>query len=158
MVQYKYEQLCAENIYRRNITLLRRVKIILAFLSSASLASWAIWNSFPKVWSGIIVISGLLLAINEYLPYQKRITDLSGMIDKLCAVFQNMEENWFDVIEGRLTEEEIFKCRQKYVKEWERIANNGLTEDFTDIPKTIREKCKAETRLYFDNFTGARDE
>lgn len=158
MTQFKFEQLCVESSYRRSITALRRLKIFLAIISSSALASWVIWDSYPRLWGGIIAFSCVISAINECTPYQKRISGLSDMSDKLCDLFQDVEDGWFDVCEGKMTEEEIFRLRGKYVRDWEAVTNKGLTEDFAQFPKSIRTKCLAETNDYFRDFNGDEHE
>ena len=85
----------------------KAINILLAITSSSSIAAWAIWQKYSMVWAIIIALSQVITAIKPFLPYKQRLKVLGEFNDKLQEISLNCERNWFNVAEGKLTEEEI---------------------------------------------------
>jgi hypothetical protein len=83
------------------------IGIFLAVASSTSIAAWAVWQSYPIVWAGIIALSQVVQAVRPFLPDRKllqRIHTLQNEVEKLAI---QVEFDWHQVANGSLTEEEI---------------------------------------------------
>jgi hypothetical protein len=85
----------------------RSVNILLAVTSSGSIAGWAIWQQVAILWACIIAVSQVVAVIKNYLPYKTRMRSLSGVVHEFEDLILFAEKSWFDVSEGKLTEEEI---------------------------------------------------
>lgn len=85
----------------------KAINIFLAITSSSSIAAWAIWQEYSMYWAVIIALSQVITAIKPFLPYKQRIKVLSDFNDKLQEISLNCERSWFNVAEGRISEEEI---------------------------------------------------
>ena len=85
----------------------KAINIFLAITSSSSIAAWAIWQKHSMVWAVIIALSQVITAIKPFLPYKQRLKVLNEFNDKLQEISLNCEKNWFNVAEGKLSEEEI---------------------------------------------------
>lgn len=85
----------------------KAINIFLAITSSSSIAAWALWQKYSMIWAVIIAISQVITAVKPFLPYKQRLKALNEFNDKLQEISLNCERNWFNVAEGKLTEEEI---------------------------------------------------
>lgn len=128
------------------------VSVFLALTSSTSIAGWVIWQEAAIVWAVIIASSQVVSAIRGFLPYKSRLKALGGLVHEIEDLVLFAERKWFDVSEGRLTEEEIhelqYELRAKKTKALKKnLGNNILPEK----PKLIS-KAQNSANIYFDNF------
>lgn len=89
MTQFKYELYYFSVCFERCVKLNRHIKIVIAIASSSAIAAWTQWTQLSFLWGLIIVIGQLIGVINEYLPYQQRIKELSEMQPELNALYRN---------------------------------------------------------------------
>ena len=89
MTQFKYELYYFSVCFERCVKLNRHIKIVIAIASSSAIAAWTQWTQLSCLWGLIIVIGQLIGVINEYLPYQQRIKELSEMQPELNALYRN---------------------------------------------------------------------
>jgi hypothetical protein len=130
----------------------RSVNIFLAITSSGSIAGWAIWQQAAILWAIIIAASQVVTVIKNFLPYKTRMKSLSGVVHEFEDLILFAEKSWFDVSEGKLTEEEIhnlqFDVRTKKTKALKKhLGNNTLPEK----PKLLL-RAQRSADVYFDNF------
>lgn len=127
----------------------RWLKIICAVASSSSIAAWAAWQNLSFFWGLIIVASQVITAINDILPYRKRIDELSNLRSELMPIYNNMEKNWYDVANGLLTEEEINDLCYSYKVQWDQIDDKYFKGD--TLPRVSRcvESAEREKELYY---------
>jgi len=79
-------------IYRKRANIIdKTLTIILAVVSSAGVASWAIWNQWAVVWAIIIGASNIANIIKSHLPYEKRIYAMDYMLPKLINLIAEIE-------------------------------------------------------------------
>lgn len=109
LTQYKFSLYYFGAHMEKCVKISRSIKIVCAVASSASIAAWATWQQLSFWWGLIIAASQVLVAVNEFLPYTKRIQELSNMKAALTPVYNKMEKEWFSVANGSITEEEINK-------------------------------------------------
>lgn len=150
--QMKVQVIYLELYLQRTVSIDRYINMFLAVTSSGSIASWVIWKELSFVWAGIIATSQALNVIKAYLPYSKRLKSLQGITNDLEAIFLSMEDNWFDVSEGRLTDEEIHKLHMRFKEKRRQTIQKHLGPNpLPDCPK-FWEQSKDLTREYFTNF------
>jgi len=121
----------------------------MAVLGSSSVATWAIWNRFPMVWGAIIASSQVLSVINHYLPYQKRIEEISKMKSGLAPVYSDMEYNWFNVADGSLTEQEINDLIKKFDDRWTNLELMYFTSDALPYKEKLAKRAEGKEIQYF---------
>jgi len=111
-------------IYRKRAnTIEKTMSIILALISSASVASWAIWNQWAVAWAVIIGGSTLLNIIKSQLPYEKRISAMDYMLPKLINLISEMENYYNSLVIKE--EKSITKAQINYdLKEFEKTYND----------------------------------
>lgn len=85
----------------------RKINGFLAITSCSSIAGWAIWQDFSFVWALIIASSQVVTAVKPFLPFSKRIKPLRGLSYAFDDLFVDLENDWFDISKGNLTEREI---------------------------------------------------
>lgn len=112
MADIYYLQLMAESDQKWD----GRIDKILAVSSSASIAAWAVWKQYPLLWGLIIALSQVIQAIKSYLPFKARLNALLKMTAAMQMILCDAEEKWYDVSEGRLSNEQINALRFKYIK------------------------------------------
>lgn len=87
----------------------RLINGFLAISSSSSIGGWVIFRDYAFVWGAIIAMSQVIAAVKDYLPYRRRLKALSGFSHDLARLSVNVEHDWFDVSEGRLSAAQIQK-------------------------------------------------
>lgn len=130
----------------------RSVNIFLAITSSGSIAGWAIWQQAAMFWAIIIAASQVVTVIKNLLPYKARMKSLAGIIHDFEDIVLFAENSWFDVSEGKLTEEDIHKLQfdiraQKTKALKKHLGSNTLPEK----PRLLS-KAQRSADMYFDNF------
>ena len=85
------------------------IKCVTAVTSSASIAGWAIWQSYGFAWGLVIAVSQVISATKQYLPYETRRKSCNDTCKELENLFIQSESDWYYVSVGTLTNEEIHK-------------------------------------------------
>lgn len=126
----------------------RVLKIVLAVITASSVASWRIWEKYSLVWSVIIGISQLLLIISALLPYKDRITKLRELRVKLADIYEDMENQWFDVCEKKLSGDEINDIISEYKERWRKTESKYMKDDILPRWRWMINKAKNYTVAY----------
>lgn len=145
MVQSKasvyYLDIYAENTYKCE----RNINIFCAIASSASIAAWATWTELAYVWGFIIAVSQVLTAVKEFFPYAKRLKMLKQFVEEMKIMYINMEQEWFRVAEGELTEGEIntllFMYKKKVIELESTYLNEQILVEKTEYTKDADKRC-----------------
>jgi hypothetical protein len=142
----------------------RALSGFIALTSSSAIAGWILWHEsvavlglsvdFRLVWSVMIMLSQVITAVKDHLPYRKRLNALSGMSNDLNSLAIGMENDWFKVGRGLLTDEEINDLhidmkRRKNAATMKNFPNMSLPED-----KRLLERADADTQVYVQTFFG----
>ncbi|MGI1669985.1 MAG: hypothetical protein K6L74_06615 [Neptuniibacter sp.] len=101
----------------------KSMNVFLAIASSSSIGAWAVWDKYTLVFAFIIALSQLLYTVKAFLPFRKRETRLPSMIIELQSLFLTMENQWFSVSEGKLSEEQIHKLHHQIKVKKQSIFN-----------------------------------
>ena len=100
------------------------------------------------------MLSQVITAVKEYLPYKKRLNSLSGMSNDLNALAIAMENDWFKVSRGLLTDEEVHDLHM----DMKRRKNEATVKNFlnTSLPEDKRslERADSDTQVYVRTFFG----
>ena len=142
--------------FAKSIQINRTIKIIMAIASCSSIAAWTIWKQFAFVWGVIIAISQVVGVINEYLPYQKRIEDISNLKSEWSVIFLSMEKEWLNVSNGNMTEGEINDLLFQFEKEWNEADDKYFQEDSLPQNKKCYDYAEDKMMLYFERQYGGK--
>jgi hypothetical protein len=127
----------------------RWVNGLLAFTSSTSIATWAVWQRYQLLWACLIGVSQVVTALKPLLPYESRRKAISALLPELNDLWLFAGRNWFSVSKGKLTEEQVnnlvFDVRQKK----EATIQKHLTSTSLPDNEGCVEKAKAKTKIYF---------
>lgn len=145
MVQTKssvfYLDIYAEKTYK----LERNINTICAIASSASIAAWAIWTEWAYFWGFVIAISQVLTAVKEFFPYARQLKMLKQFVEEMKFIYISMEQEWFRVAEGELTEDEInnllFMYKKKVVELESKYLNENILIENAEYANDADKKC-----------------
>lgn len=155
MTQYKFNLCYYSRHYNSCILINRCITIILAVFSSGAMATWIVEEKIGFFCGLIIVLMQVLSVVNEFLPYKKRIQDLSEMITKLSSIYDDMESKWFTVASGEIENKEINELLYSYKKKWSNTTNKYLVVDSLPENEKIVLKANEDKEKYFYNmFSG----
>lgn len=140
----------------------RFINMFTALTSSTAVAGWVLWRetvtiwgitvSFAFVWMTIIMLSQVINAVKEYLPYKKRLHSLSTLSNDFNSLVLVMENDWYKVSRGLLTEEEINDLHM----EMKRKKHEAMAKSFPDasLPTKRRLLARADTdtQLYVETY------
>lgn len=154
MYRYKYI-FCYLSLWLSDIVKLdRAVRIVCAVGSSAAIAAWARWNDFAFVWGLVIAITQVISVIAEFMPYKKRIGELSNMLAQLSAFYIEVEKLWYDVSMGNMNFDEINELTYRYEDKWNSIDSKFFTDDVLPINLKKKEAAEKAAEDYFVSMLG----
>lgn len=126
--------------------------IFIALTSSGSIAAWVIWQKMALLWAVIIAASQVVTVIWNYLPYKTRMKALPELRHDFEELMLFSEKQWFDVSEGKLSEETINKLQFEVRSR----KNNALKKHLGNatLPEKIKllKKAQLSADIYFDNY------
>jgi len=150
--QLKVHVFYLERYLEKTVRIDRSLNMFLAISSSSSIAGWVIWKDYSFVWGAVIAISQAINAVKNYLPYSKRLKSLQGITNDLESLFLSMENQWFNVSEGKLTEEDVHLLHMRYKTKRRQIIQKHLGAAPLPNNNDMMEKAKESARTYFNNF------
>jgi hypothetical protein len=156
--QFRFSLFYYQEHLRRNIDWNKATKIITAILTASSVAGWKIWEQFSTLWTVIISVSQVVLILNEFLPFETRVSDISKLVDALSYIFGKMENRWFDVQKGKLTDDQINDLMTEYNDIYREVKRNLLKNDYLKHTKTVSEQSTIRMKQYMNKFKGVVDD
>ena len=151
MTQFKFSLFYLQLYLGNSVKLNRIINISVTITSSAAIAAWAAWQNLAFIWGLIIVASQVVFSINQYLPYQKRIEDISGLLSKWNGLYINIESDWYRVSNGKLSEDEINDLCYDYIRKWDRIDNEFFVGDTLPQKSRLIQTAEEMKNNYFEN-------
>ncbi len=149
MYYYKYSFFYFNQHFAKAVKIDRCIKIILAIASSASIGAWANWSNLAFLWGLIIVAAQVVSAVNEFLPYKKRIPELSALLAQSSALYILVEREWYNVASGKYTEEEINDLTYDFAQRWSEIDSKFFSSDSLPVNTELQESAEKEAQKYF---------
>lgn len=154
MTQYRFEVIYLQNYLGRNVKIDRYIRIALAVTSASSIAAWAQWQKLAFWWGLIIVVSQVISAINDYLPYKKRIKEISDLLNELSIIYNDVERSWQKVANGSLTDDEINELCYNYSGQWIKADNKYFNDDFLPHNEKCKKCAEDMKNAYFNSIFG----
>jgi len=152
LVQLKHDQNYVDLFLSRSTKVNNSINLFTALVSSSSIAGWAIWQRLSILWSIIIVTSQVINAIKDYLPYSKRVKNLTDIYIKLADLFNRMDFYWYDISNGNMTEEDIHAKLYEFRSERDKLDSRTIGNQNLPDSGRIRNKALELTRKYFLNY------
>lgn len=156
LTEKKFALYYIEIHFSKAIQINRAIKIIMAITSCSSIAAWTIWKQLSYLWGIIIALSQVVGVINEYMPYQKRIEDISNLKSEWSAIFLSMEKDWLKVSNGSITENEINDILFEYEKEWNEVDDKYFKDDSLPRKQKCIDYAEEKMGLYFKRKYGEK--
>lgn len=151
MAQKKFHIIYMGFHYSRCVRIERCISIILAVISTGSLAGLCITKEMHFLLGLLLAIAQIVTAAKPYLPYQKRISEIEMDLAGLNLIYTDIEKDWFFVANGDLTEEEINEKCYQYSMKWMDYDNRFLQNDSLPLDEKMREKATEEMIKYFES-------
>ncbi len=150
MVQLRIDIFYLDCFYLEAVRFDTSIEIFLAIVSNGSIAAWVIWSKAQFIWASIIALSQLVNAIKPYLPYQRRVRNLEPLKIALTELLLQMEEKWYQVSEGQLSDEEIYSLIMELKRQQVKLTNFHLS--MTPLPQNQNYFTQAEQKAneYFN--------
>lgn len=83
-----------------------------AIASSSAIAAWAVWQSYPMIWGGIIAASQVADALRDVFPFTARPKAANDLVTSLEALLIEALYEAEEVYAGRFTNQEITDRRR----------------------------------------------
>jgi hypothetical protein len=131
----------------------RNLNIFLALSSSGSVAAWAIWNTYPLIWAGIIALSQVITVVKPYFPYFKYVKELNKKCFQVDNLSIDIERLWYEyrneTIDEKVAADRYFEIKKQIAE----IFTFG-DETIFDITKNIENKANGRMEIYLKNNFG----
>lgn len=139
------------NIYAdRSYKWERRINIITAIASSASIGGWVIWQQISFVWSFVIALSQVVNAIMPFFPFKKRLEIVKNMAKEIQDLFIIADYDWFKVANGDFTENEINDLILNLRKKYNDIQDKYMSDGCLLENEKIKNLADKKTDMYFE--------
>ncbi|QGY46158.1 hypothetical protein GM418_21560 [Maribellus comscasis] len=149
LINYKYKYFILSLLATKYYKYDRNLNIFLAFATSGSVATWALWNKLPIIWAGIIVAAQIINLIKPYFPFSKICKEINDKQRLLQGLLLNYENLWskiqFDEISEKKGREEYLKLR----KQIQELLN--FSDDIVfNVDKKIKSVAQEKTNSYLN--------
>lgn len=155
MVRLKDDISYAEEYVRIIGNIDNAVQIIIGLATSASIASWKIWQNYSVVWALILGICQVVIIVKPILNFNERIKACRVYIVEASKIFAKMEDEFYTIKEKEIDSDKIndeiksfrksiINCENKLLKDMEFINWNY-------IAKKSQKKTELYLNKYYDN-------
>ena len=151
MVHKKFHIIYMDLHHNRCVTIERYISLVLAVISTGSLAGLFISRDMQYFLGILLAIAQIVTAAKPYLPFQNRINEIEKDLAGLNLIYMDIEKDWLIISNGELTEKEINEKYYYYDKKWFDYDNKYLQRDSLPLNEKIREKATKEMNNYFDS-------
>ena len=155
MIDKKYTIYYLSKYFEESVKINRVIKIIGAVASCSSIAAWTIWKEYAFVWGAIIALSQVISAINEFLPYQRRVEDISNLKTEFEKLYLEYEEKWYPISKGLMPDEEINNYLFELENKWHDIDSKYFTDDILSHNSKCEKFAQNQTDNYFKDKFGS---
>jgi hypothetical protein len=127
-----------------------------AIASSTAIAAWAVWQSYPMIWGGIIAASQVADALKDVFPFTARHKAANDLATSLEALLIEALYEAEGVYAGQFTETEITDRRRKLM----RLRHEAAVKSFPtgNLPERgdLLALADEAAATYFDSMFGPR--
>lgn len=149
LVYGRLQYLCVYNQHSKEIKTI--IDVFIAFASSASIASWILWEKYAFLWSGIVVASQVINVIRPYLPFEKRYNICDPFILEVTLLYDSIENDWRNLNIKNYTDEKIVKLLNHQKNKYTSLENKYLSK--YQLPNKIKyiNEARKKTDEYLKN-------
>ncbi len=133
----------------------RIIKYVVAVVTSLATGAWMNWNDISFIGVSCAVIIWLLQAFSafsEWLPFEKRKSELRELSAELGVLYIEMEADWRKIQSLETTNEEIRDLLPEYALRQADISKHYFKDDALPIKEKLRTKADELTEDYFRYF------
>jgi hypothetical protein len=138
-----------KRVASRSETIETWLNCFFAVTSSASIATWAVWQKYPLVWGGIIAASQVATAIKPFLPYRKLQANTMGLINAFFPILLTVEESWYKICNENLQPEEIDSLLMAHKRDLQRVEAEHFKDSQLPHKPNLLAKAKEDSDEYF---------
>lgn len=158
MTQMKFHILYLGYHYHRAVRIDRIINIVIAIVSTGSLAGMFVSPAYQKIWACVIVLMQAVAATKPYLPFSARVQDLDRGIAALNVVYENTEKNWNRIVGEKIPEQEAIALIYNSQTQWDTIDAELLKKDSLPRNKKYIEMADDDKNQYFKNMFGGSND
>lgn len=155
--QLKFDLVLYSLYFSQCVSRLRIIRIGSAVLTAATTGAWMEWHHIEWVDNTCLIAIVAFQTISagiELLPYEKRKRKLRKLIDALEPLYNKMEWEWFRIVLGELTNNEILKKTFYYQSKRTITTRRYFGNDVIPNCKRVANKAKEESDSYLVNLGG----
>ena len=100
----------------------------------------------------VIMSSQVINAVKEYLPYKKRYHSLSTLSNDFNSLVLVMENDWYKVSHGLLTEDEINELHMDMKRKKHEATAKSFPDTSLPLKRRLLARADADTQLYVSTY------
>jgi hypothetical protein len=125
-----------------------------AIASSGAIATWAVVQSHPLIWGGIIALAQVADALKDVFPFTSRLNATSGAVMSLDALFIETLYEWEGIFSGKFSDEEITDKRRKLMQLRHDIEVKHFPTGNLPVRDELLKLAKEDAITYLQNMFG----
>lgn len=127
------------------------INMLVAIASSASIATWAVWDKYPFVWGGIIASSQVITAIKPYFPYAERKKAAFNLYKGLSSLSIECDRTWFDIASKKLSKDQIREVAFNLQEKKNKMKEQHLKGMILPINEKLSIKAEEILQVHLNN-------
>lgn len=120
MVNIKFKALYACECSKLSDNCDRAYSIVFAVISASSIAAWAIWQQYPKLWAIIAGVGQVLQIARPYIPFFKNSKSYLESSFEYELLYLEYEKLWNAIeryeVDERTCDEKFYQFRQRHLE------------------------------------------
>jgi hypothetical protein len=125
-----------------------------AIASSGAIATWAVVQSHPLIWAGIIALAQVADALKDLFPFAARLDATSGAVMSLDALLIETLYEWEGIFSGKYSDEEITEKRRKLMQLRHDIETKHFPTGNLPVREALLKLAKEDAIAYLQNMFG----
>lgn len=138
--------------YLRNSSRYEKIlNIVTSVASSASIASWLLWQKYGVIWAVIVAISQIINIVKPYFRLSEHVCLLTLLQPELAKIVTEMGVEW-DMFTKKTSDKIIFKAMGKAEKQFNELEARYIVP----LHLSTKKKCQNLAEKYRDNYLDTR--
>jgi len=131
-----------------------RFAIVRAVATSSAVGGWAVFQSYPAIWAGIIMISQIADVLAQVFSATSHYEAARELVHELDKILIQALTDWEKVRLGRFDDEEIIGLRRNLMKDRSDVAKKCFPK--SDLPEreSLRRLAERLANAYFQRMFG----
>lgn len=138
---------------RRTKRIDRLMSVIIALVSSSSIASWTLWGKYPFLWACLTMASQILSLMKPYFHFTQLITYIDLCVPELDELIKDMENTWRTI--DQMSENDILSSCNEFSKRYLKLDAKYLNTLDMPISKRCQETAMVQRDRYLSNYLEA---